>query len=441
MLDSEPVSSQQVRLAPVSEKERISSVDILRGFALCGILVINITSYALPAAALFAPTVAGGMSGLDGITWQVSFIGFFQKMMAIFSMLFGAGLILMMQRAEAIQQKFAGVYYRRLFWLAIIGTIHGYFIWYGDILFPYAVCGLVLYPLRRLRAGWLIALGILILLIGAGLMYSSGIMFEFMRSSYNKSQTLEEGQVLSPMETGMVQSWEQVNAEFMPSPEKIAEENAARRGSYWEMTKYFAAMYLQMQIQTMLFYYFWRALSLMLLGMAFMKMGIFSGVRSLKFYTWLMIIGYGLGLPVTIYTAALLQQHNFDFVYYFQIQPLTDYFSSVLIAMAHVGLLMIIIKMSLLKWLTSRLAAVGRMAFTNYLMHSVLMGLVFFGIGLGLFNRIDRFGLIWFVVGTWVLQLIISPLWLKYFRFGPAEWLWRSLTYFKRQPMRVPGEV
>lgn len=437
MSESMPVSSPQIRLGPVSEMERISSVDILRGFALCGILVINITAYALPAAALFAPTVAGGMTGLNGLTWQVSYIGFFQKMMAIFSMLFGAGLILIMQRAQALGQKFAGIYYRRLFWLAVIGTIHGYFIWYGDILFPYAVCGLALYPLRRLRAGWLIAIAVLVLIIGAGMMYGSGLMFDLMRSSYNKSQTLEEGQTLNPMEAGMAQSWEQVSAAFTPSPEKIADENEARRGPYWNMTRLFVPVYLQMQTQTMLFYYIWRALGLMLLGMAFMKMGVFSAVKSIRYYVWMIIIGYGLGLPVTIYAANLLESHNYDFVSYFQIQPTTDYFSSVLISVAHVGLLMIIIKLNMLKWLTSRLAAVGRMAFTNYLMHSILMGFVFYGIGLGLFNRIDRFGLVGFVVGTWILQLIISPLWLKYFRFGPAEWLWRSLTYFRRQPMRV----
>jgi uncharacterized protein len=196
-----------------------------------------------------------------------------------------------------------------------------------------------------------------------------------------------------------------------------------------------------MQTQTMLFYYIWRALGLMLLGMAFMKMEIFSAVKSFRYYIWMIIIGYGLGLPVTIYAANLLESHNYDFVSYFQIQPLTDYFSSVLISVAHVGLLMIIIKLNMLKWLTYRLAAVGRMAFTNYLMHSILMGFVFYGIGLGLFNRVDRFGLLGFVIGTWILQLVISPLWLKYFRFGPAEWLWRSLTYFKRQPMRVRSEV
>ena len=234
--------SIQPTLKPVLESQRVDSVDILRGVALLGILVINIDFFALPGTIFFDPSSAGGFEGLDLLTWKFGTLFFLQKMMAIFSMLFGAGVILMHQRAEgAGRSGFAGVWYRRTFWLLLLGLVHAYLMWYG----------------------------------------------------------------------------------------------------------------------------------------------------------------------------------------------------SILVALGHVALVMLICKAGLLRWLTDRLAAVGRMAFTNYFTQTILCTTLFYGFGFGLFGSVNRFGLIWIVFAIWVLQLLYSPWWLKRFRFGPMEWLWRSLTYWKRQPMRV----
>jgi uncharacterized protein len=438
MLENNRATNPPNKFGPVDITERISSVDVLRGFALLGILMINIGAYALPNMALFNPLIAGGFIGLNQLTWQFSYVVFFQKMMAIFSMLFGAGLILMSGRAEAAGKIFGAVYYRRIFWLAVFGIIHAYFIWFGDILFSYAVCGVFLYPVRKLSGRWLVTLGVIVLLIGAALSIGTGVFFEYTRSQHEAAEAARQaGEKPTAAQEGFGQAWEEISTEFNPSSEKLAEEINARRGGYWVMTKYMAPIALGMQTQSLIFYIFWRALALMLIGMGLMKLGVFSAERSFKFYAILMVIGYGAAMPISGYGASLQIERNFDFAYFFRIGGIYDYISSVFVGLGHVGLIMIICKTGLLKQLTERLAAVGRMALTNYLMHSVVMAVIFFGFGLGLFGRVDRFALLGFVLGMWILQLIISPLWLKYFRFGPMEWLWRTLTYFKRQPMRV----
>ena len=140
------------RHRPVAAAERFFAVDVLRGFALLGILAMNIVGFGWPEAAYGDPFRGGGFEGLDRGVWFVNHMFFEAKMMTIFSMLFGAGLVLMDQRAEKRGAKIRGVYYRRILWLLVIGLIHSYLIWWGDILVLYAECGLFLYFFRNLRA-------------------------------------------------------------------------------------------------------------------------------------------------------------------------------------------------------------------------------------------------------------------------------------------------
>lgn len=426
------------RLGPVVAAERIAAVDVLRGVAVLGILVINIDFFALPSATFFNPTVAGGFTGVNLLTWKVNSILFFQKMMAIFSMLFGAGLILMYNRAESAGRSFGGIYYRRILWLLLLGLAHGYFLWYGDILHAYAVCGLFLYLLRRRSAKLLIVLGLLLLMIGVSVQVGSGAFFDMLRHEAQAAETaLAAGETLTPHQQGMSQAWKEISAAFDPSQEEIAEEIETYRGSYSETLAHRVPKFLMVQTQALLFMVFWRAIGLMLLGMGLMKLGVFSGKRSMRFYIICIIVGYGISLPLCWYGASSLIEHNFDFIYLFKIGHHFNYIGSILVALAHVGVVMVVCKADLLAWLTRRLAAVGRMALTNYLMHTVICTTIFYGYGLGLFGKIERFSLMGLVLSIWILQLIVSPVWLKHFRFGPAEWLWRSLTYWRRQPMRV----
>jgi len=191
--------------------------------------------------------------------------------------------------------------------------------------------------------------------------------------------------------------------------------------------------------QTVFFFIFilWRVAGVMLVGMALMKMGVFSAARSPRFYALSMVVGYGLGLPLVAYGARQLVAHGFEVTYLMGPGMFYNYFGSLLVAMAHVGLVMRACQAGLLRGLQRRLGAVGRMALTNYLMHTLIATTLFYGYGVGLFAHLGRAQLLAVVAAIWALQLVVSPLWLARFRFGPAEWAWRSLTYGRAQPMRA----
>jgi uncharacterized protein len=184
----------------------------------------------------------------------------------------------------------------------------------------------------------------------------------------------------------------------------------------------------------------WRVTALMLVGMALMKWGVLSLQKPTRFYRNLALVGYGAGLPLTIFSAFDLYAHQFDFLYFLRYGSSANYWGSIGVSLGHLGLVLLVVKNGLLGGLMRRFAAVGRMALTNYLMHSVILTTVFYGYGLGLYGSVPRLVQMAFVAGVISLQLSISPWWLARFRFGPVEWLWRSLTYRERQPLRAGVE-
>ena len=131
------------RINPIANAQRLVSLDVLRGFALLGILTMNIGLFSMPAATYFAPTVYGSLTGSDGWVWRLTHVLADMKFMAIFSMLFGAGIVLMSERIESRGQPAKGLHYRRMAWLALFGILHAHLLWYGDILYWYGICGMV----------------------------------------------------------------------------------------------------------------------------------------------------------------------------------------------------------------------------------------------------------------------------------------------------------
>lgn len=435
--------------APVSTSERTSSVDTLRGVAVLGILAMNIVAFALPSSAYSitqSPAInvyAGEFTGLNALTWWIGHLFFEQKMMSIFSMLFGAGLVLQDQRFAtnanqlgARHTGFAATYYRRLGILLIIGLLHAYLLWFGDILVAYALCGLALYPLRRLRPVWLIAIGLAIFSVAIVLNLGMGALIGYIQRESERAQALlDAGQTLSSEARTALEAWKGARASVLPPDSAVLDEVTARRGPYLSNLKFNAIMTLYFQTVVFTLWALWRALGLMLIGMALAQLGFFAARWQTRSYVTIACIGYGVGLPIVAFGAVQLLAREDDAGYLVGIGPQFNYLGSLLIALAHASVVMLICKHNLLRALAARFASVGRMAFTNYLAQTVICTFIFYGFGLGLFGKFSRAELVLFVLGVWLLQLLWSPLWLARFRFGPAEWVWRSMTYARWQPM------
>ena len=438
--DLDAVNGKTGRSGPATGTDRIDAIDSLRGVAVLGILVMNIYAFAMPFVAYQNPLAMGGTEWYNLGTWIFTHIFFDQKFLTIFAMLFGAGLVLMSDRADARERSPAPVWYRRNLWLLLIGAAHGYLLWFGDILFHYALMGLVIYLFRRrtpkaliITASVLIPIGLLFAIAGGGYMQKLQTVGPELEATQSAGETLTEEQ------TALLEQWEDMAIFMKPPEQQVAEDVAAYTGNYGGIVRHRAPTVAMMQSTATFSFIIWRVGGLMLLGMALMKLGILSGVRSQAFYRRMMFTGYGLGLPLTVFSAWILHRHQWDMLWSFQLGGIPNYFGSILVAFGHVGLVLSVIKARAGQNLVQRFTAVGRMAFTNYLMHSAVLTTIFYGYGFGFYGQVPRFWQMGFVAGVLGFQLWFSTWWLSRFRFGPMEWLWRSLSYWQLQPMRKSG--
>ncbi|MBX3410638.1 MAG: DUF418 domain-containing protein [Phycisphaeraceae bacterium] len=430
-------------MVPLEAAERSQALDTLRGVALLGILTMNIMTFALPLASYGNPVsevlakYAGPFEGMNVVVWALQYVVFNTKMMNIFSMLFGAGLIVLSLRASSRAVSLAGLYYRRVGWLILFGLFHAYFIWFGDVLFMYGVWGLLLYPCRNFRPRTLYTLGgvslVVSVLIGAAL---GGALLLFRTVAMEALAAQEAGKELTQEQTNMIAQWQETLRQLNPSAEQVEQEVQAVRGGALSAFKHNASMAFFLQLMMLFMGYGFHILGMMLIGMGLMKQGVFTASRSSRFYIMLTAIGYGIGLPIVIYGGWSGVQAGFDPVREMLYGMHINAVGGVAVALGHVGAIMLFCQSGALPALRARLAAAGRMALTNYLSQSIICTFIFFGWGLGFFGTLHLKWLMLVVLAVWALQLTWSPFWLARFRFGPAEWLWRSLTYWQRQPMR-----
>jgi len=401
-------------LQPTQEKERIQSLDILRGVAVMGILFMNIQSFSMISQAYMNPTAYGDLAGLNKWAFIVGDLFFNLKFMGLFSLMFGAGIILMTEKAIEKTGKSAGLHYRRNFWLLIIGLIHAHLIWYGDILVPYALCGFIVYLFRKKKPRSLLIIGVIILAIGSLLYILNGISIPYMP---------QEGV-------------DKIKASWYASPERTEREIEAYQGSYAEQTAMRSKSALNMETQVFIFFFLWRVGGLMLIGMALYKWGILSATHSYRFYKRGFLWTFFPGLLIVMYGLIRNFHYNWEFEYSMFLGSQFNYWGSLMLIFAYICLVMMFFKSGKMNSLKLRLAAVGRMALTNYLFQSILCMFIFYGIGLGLYGEVSRTVQLLIVFGIWVLQMSYSKPWLDHFHFGPFEWLWRSLTYLRWQPFR-----
>ena len=399
--------------APLAEAGRIDAIDVLRGVAVLGILALNVQAFAMPRAAYFNPTAYGDLEGANLYVWVAGRMLADQKFMTIFSMLFGAGIVLMAERAEA-RGDTRRVHYRRMGWLLVIGLLHAHLLWSGDILFLYAVCGMLVYPLRRQPPGRLLALGVAMLAIASAHSVWTGLTLPYWPEEARSSLIREVWQ---------------------PPPEMIAGEVAAYRGAWLDQQPFRSASALEFETYILITWGLWRAGGLMLIGMALFRSGVFSAERSTRFYAALIAVALALGLPLVAWGIVSDFARGWP-LWSFFVGVQFNYWPSIAVSLGYVGVVMLACRTAALRALTRPFAAVGRTALTNYLLQTILCTSLFYGHGLGWFGSVDRVGQAGVVVAVWAIQLVASPLWLRRFRFGPAEWAWRSLTYGTRVPLR-----
>jgi uncharacterized protein len=431
-----------LRAEPVRSTERVRSVDVLRGVALLGILAMNIVGFAWPMSVYAIPIMAPDAGWPDLALWTVNHLLFDTKMMTLFSMLFGAGLVLMGDRAEGRHARWRGTYYRRVAWLLVIGLVHSYLIWDGDILVLYASCGFLLYPFRKLSPRTLIITGLVFNLLLVPLLVGfrlGGV--PYIRSTAARAEARKkEGQTPTWWESKMAKAWTQMSKREKPKRERFVAAIGRMRASYPEIVQDRAGGLIGEQTIGFVLGGWWLAGGRMLIGMGLMKLGVFGAGLSRRTYLRMVQWGYGIGVPLMLYDAWHEIANGFfldnRFWYTLDGWPFLTFYGSLPVVVGHIGLVMLACQSGWFLGLQRRLAAVGRMALSNYLFHSLVCTWIFYGYGLDYFGTLYRPLLYAIVITIWILQLGISPIWLESFRYGPAEWLWRSLTYWKLQPMR-----
>ena len=388
-----------------SLNNRIHSLDLIRGFAVLGILIMNITNFSHVNVAYMNPTIGAGLEGYNQYFHAFNYIFADTRFMSIFSILFGAGVVLFTNNAESKGKRAGVLHFKRMFWLLFFGFVHAYLIWEGDILVTYAICGCLIYMLRKktIRSLLIIAVILFAVPITFNLMTYYGLTMDELESTF---------------------------AFFHPSNEQIATEIKIMQSSFIEQMPVRLENAIEFQTFVFLIETFWRTTSLMLLGMILYRKGVLSADKSLSYYNKMILIGFGIGLIVSL--TGLNQSYDSEWsgTYVMSIGANYKIISGLFMAIGYIGLVIWCFKKGIFKKLQNRLQATGRMAFTNYIGMSIICTLIFNGHGLGLYGTLDRLQQFLIVVAIWVLILIVSPLVLKKYRFGPLERLWRKLTYF-----------
>jgi len=403
---------------------RIITLDLIRGIAVLGILFANITAFGQPVAAYFwPPAMPGGASESDKLTWLIQFVLIDHKMRGLFSLLFGAGMMLFVERAWA---KGSGrwLQFRRLFWLLIFGSVHFYFIWLGDILQLYAVWGMVALLFMKWRAKTQLLVGLALY----GL--SSVAMVGMMGSPYYLTTHPEAAQNF-PIEMRQ----EVAEAETKTLEEVQEALQLHQQGSYSDFVRHQLTEEVADNYQNMIFGLI-ETLPLILIGMALYRFGFFSGALDplmMRRWGWIGLITGLAGAAVAGWWAYAV---GFPF-------HLTAFaFNGTMMAprlafvLGFAALLVLWAPRFTQSWLGDRLVYAGRMAFSNYLGTSIIMLFVFEGWALGLYGKFHRVELFGVVLLIWVAMLLWSKPWLRRFRYGPLEWLWRCLTYMRLFPLR-----
>ncbi|MFJ8100515.1 DUF418 domain-containing protein [Lysinibacillus sp. NPDC096212] len=399
------------KLSPISAKERIETLDVLRGFALLGIILANIVWFLYPAYMQedlsFKNEWTSFWNQADYTVHTILTMFVEGKFVMLFSMLFGFGMVIMQERATAKQLNFWGIYSRRLIALFIFGCIHAYFIWFGDILTDYAILGLLLLLMHKLKpkAMLIISLTLYSLLLGS---------FTFGAISSDSTTPMSMSMSMSEESRQLMQVT--IDAHQNGDIQELLDANLMER-TFYTMRNGLYVLFLGNPI----FFLFSNLpfLLMFLFGAAVAKkkwIHRFEEYRKGFFITWLLTLIFGGTLGWILPSLS----ENFSTVQYISSPLLTIFYAISLIFIYHT-----VKGKKILQWL----AFPGRMAFTNYIGQSIICTFLFGPFAFGVYGKLHLTTAIIIAIVIFVFQVIFSKLWLSKFRFGPLEYIWRSFTY------------
>jgi uncharacterized protein len=430
--------------APTSQQERVHALDALRGVGVLGILLMNIVGMGLPFA-YGDQTNSGGSTGADLAAWVVTSMFFEGSMRGLFTLLFGAGIVLYTGRLEraGVGLQSADFYFRRTLWLVVFGLVNGYLLaWPGDILFFYGVAGLILYVFRGLPPRRLLAFAVPLLCIQTVTGVLDYVDFHETRRDAEQAELLRaSGAEPDEKQQAAIEALEKKLEYWKPTDEIVKERVEAVRAGYLPAVAEFAPE--TFDVETGFFYLFglWECLGMMLLGMALLKSGALTAQWSKGAYLRMLVLGWGIGLTVNAFEVAHQLRNGFDVQAVMSAGYVTYDLGRIPLTLGHLAFIMLLIRGGILRASFARLASVGQMALTHYLAQSVICLFVFTGAGLALYGQLARHELYYVVFAIWAVQLASSPWWLRRFRYGPMEWAWRSLTRWQRQTLSRPTGV
>jgi uncharacterized protein len=407
-------------IVPVQQAERVQIVDILRGFALFGILLVNMAYFSQPFQTAVFPLDPATLWYDKAAAWLVKFLGE-GKFYTLFSMLFGLGLTLLMSRIEARGGRFVPLYLRRLLILLGIGLVHAFLIWIGDILILYAVIGFLLILYRKARPRTLLIWAVILIALPIIFLTAVTGLVELGRSVPEGAEQIDLA--FAEVEAGFVADLERAYRVYPV-------------GSFAEIAEQRVYDY-----STMLNYIFMMAFSILgmfLVGVYFGKRQLFQNLEANRsFFRKLLLAGLLIGIPANLYYATHAGSLSLlDISWEILLLQATQMIGAPLLSLAYVSAFSLLALSPVWGQRLKVLAPVGQMALTNYLTQSIVCTTIFYGYGLGLFGQMGMAVGIGLTFIIYLLQIPISHWWMKRFKYGPAEWLWRSLTYMKFQPMK-----
>lgn len=422
---------QPATSAPIGARDRLEALDALRGFALCGILLMNIMLMGSSHAG--RPAFPAVLGSPDWTVWIAQSVLFEGTMRGLFTLLFGAGMLLMTRRGGVDS---ADVYFRRCLMLLVFGLANVLvFLFPGDILFVYGLAGMFLFVFRKLRPRTLLVLaGILLLgLSGKAVLDARGPALE-MQEARALAEAQAAGRTLTEAEAEKAQAWTRVFERRAAESPRLKKAREQRTGDWRSVLSWSWGWWNSVVVATLLVDTVIESVAFMFIGMALFKMGVLTGERSWRVYALMAAGGYALGVSLNVWEVVTDWRNDFgpdNWIIWstYQLDRLA-------VTFGHLGLFMLAWKSGLLGWIGNSLKAIGRLGLTNYLGQSAIAAILFYGFGL--WDRLS-WAQLWAVcVGVWLFQGVFGLLYLRLFAIGPAEWILRSIAYGRLQPV-FPG--